>query len=367
MMLVVIVVLSLSSLCAAVPQDPALTHFYVTNVGRTYVFDQLQGNGPITDSSGDQLNPPLTLEFNRTYTFQVDTSSAHAFAIHREAGVTSAAARYNVGVTGQRAFDNATLTWVVSESDLNLFYQCEVHATQFGPIRIGAGPVVPASTRTKNLITAHAVLMTVAFAVLLPLGALTSSFLPAKAVTWWLPLHISLMVAGAISLIGGLGCIVAAAYPNFNVRAHQVIGVILIGLVGTQMILGLLSEWLWRYRFRKQGVMPLPGPLPEKTHWWLGRTIIVVSVAQVFLGLDEAQEVFLFGNWVYGVYAAWYGLLVIVSLSAFIYLRSELAEKRRASKKNSSGRYNPAPSEEPTQLDEVNTAQNDQAAGIIEL
>lgn len=281
-----------------------------------------------------------------TYTFRVDTSAFHEFSIHLSPGVLATSDRLvSPSLTGQGANLNASLIWTIdATANVSIYYyQCERHATQFNSITLDSGASIPPSNPRSNsaLLTAHIVLMTIAFAVLLPLGALTSSFLPYKAVLWWFPLHATLAVAALCCMFAGFGCILAyVSYEGSHftlggifgptLKAHQVFGMVVISLVVCQACLGILSDTLWRYRFRKTGAMPLPGWFPEKTHWWLGRTIVLVSVIQIFLGLAEAQPELLFGDWVFGVYAAWYGILVGVLALLLYKLRVDIKKARAA-------------------------------------
>jgi hypothetical protein len=62
-----------------------------------------------------------------------------------------------------------------------------------------------------------------------------------------------------------------------------------------------LADTLWRYQFRKTGAMPLPGPFPEKTHWWLGRSLLLLSVVQV-KKREKKEELFFFEIFFTGVF-----------------------------------------------------------------
>jgi hypothetical protein len=81
-------------------------------------------------------------------------------------------------------------------------------------------------------------------------------------------------------------------------------------------------------KFWRSGSMPLPGPFPEKSHWWLGRFLVVASVVQIFLGLVEGEAVLGFGVWVYGIFAAWYGLLVCVFAAGVALMQRQLKQKQ---------------------------------------
>ncbi len=172
-----------------------------------------------------------------------------------------------------------------------------------------------ATTGTAGYLTAHAVLMSLSFCLLIPLGVMTSSFLPHQLVISWLPIHVALQVAATCCVIAGFGVILYFVSANggghfqnatstSTQHTHSILGIIVLSLVVLQVGLGVFSDAWWRFRFWRNGTIPLPGP-PEKTHWWLGRFLVVASIVQVFLGLVEGQAIVGYGDWVYGLYAAW--------------------------------------------------------------
>lgn len=72
----------------------------------------------------------------------------------------------------------------------------------------------------------------------------------------------------------------------------------------------------------------------EYLHHWLGRGIVLLGCVNVFLGIAELQTKLLFGNWVFGILTAWYGLLLLVLLVlVFVYrgvfFKSHQAKKTR--------------------------------------
>jgi hypothetical protein len=203
------------------------------------------------------------------------------------------------------------------DSPALLFYQCEAHSVMSGIINVfGGTPVTTEASDTAMFVTAHAALMTIAFSLLIPLGVMTSAFLPHQLVTAWLPIHISIQVLAASCMFAGFGVILYVlsdtGIGHFNHATisvtnycHSIFGMIIISLVVLQIGLGALSDAWWRIQFWRKGSIPLPGPFPEKVHWWLGRSLVLLSVIQVFLGLVEGQNILFYGSWVYGLYAAW--------------------------------------------------------------
>ncbi len=104
------------------------------------------------------------------------------------------------------------------------------------------------------------------------------------------------MIIYAVS--SGNGGHFVSSTTTHTMATHSVFGMIIISLIVVQMGLGLWSDIWWRLRFWKTGAIPLPAPFPEKTHWWLGRFLVVASIVQIFLGLVEGQTALRYGAWV---------------------------------------------------------------------
>jgi hypothetical protein len=81
---------------------------------------------------------------------------------------------------------NAELVlFVGSETPSMLYYQCEAHVAMGGRILVFGTNSSNSSTFSSSPnagVIAHAVLMSVAFCLLIPLGVITSSFLPYKVI-----------------------------------------------------------------------------------------------------------------------------------------------------------------------------------------
>lgn len=172
------------------------------------------------------------------------------------------------------------------------------------------------TSNPSSMLIAHAVLMSVGVAVFMLCGVLVATFL-SRGVSNWVPLHIILQVLSVVLVIVGFSLVVAfvserspwGAHFDLNPYtagptkgAHQFIGLFLFIAIMLQALLGLVT------------VLVGQGKLPDKVHWWFGRFVILLSIAQVFLGIAE----FSLPVWVYGVYAAYYGLVLILAIVLFI-------------------------------------------------
>lgn len=291
-----------------------------------FVVDGIDWNPTINATEGELLTFGVTLP-----------AGIHNFAIHVSAGSTNVQDRWNGNFTNQ-GLNSGNLSFTIDAAALAagvLYYQCEFHSFMWGTIVARANVVTapPAVPPSQDALIAHIALMAVASAVVIPAGVLTSSFMPYQFTVVWLPLHVGLQVVGVSLTLAGFACVLyyksitgSAHFTN----AHHIIGIIIISALLVQIILGVSSDVLWRWRFKKTGVMPLPGVFPERTHWWVGRGIVVLLIVQVFLGVWQALPMFNTGAWVYGVFGAWYGLLIPLSAVLLFLVRAQVRKAKEA-------------------------------------
>jgi hypothetical protein len=306
---------------------------------------------------GVDWNPRINATEGDVVTFGVTVPAGiHNFAIHVVAASQSVADRYLGNFTNQ-GLNSGNLSLVIDAQAMAagvLYYQCEFHAFMWGTIVMRAGVSIPPASvpPPQSSLVAHIVLMALASALIIPAGVLTSSFMPYQFTVVWLPLHVALQVLGVCMTLAGFACVlhyISVAGTGHFSNAHHIIGIIIISALVLQVILGVTSDMLWRLKFRNTGVMPLPGVFPERTHWWVGRSIVVLQIVQVFLGVWQAQRIFLYGAWVYGVFAAWYGLLVPLSLILLLLVRAQVRKAKEG--KNARDRLASRPNEVPLVLD----------------
>lgn len=123
---------------------------------------------------------------------------------------------------------------------------------------------------------AHAVLMTLAFALLFPCFALTLHLFPSYTVA----IHGSLQLFTLAIAIAGMGVgIFMAKDLQLLSHYHPVIGIVVVaGLTMFQPVMG----WLQHRHFRKLGGK---GPFTS-LHRWFGRIMIIIGVINVGLGFQ---------------------------------------------------------------------------------
>ncbi|TPX37470.1 hypothetical protein SmJEL517_g00565 [Synchytrium microbalum] len=128
----------------------------------------------------------------------------------------------------------------------------------------------------------HGILMFVAWAVSPFAGIFIARFLKDVLGVWWYRLHVWLMfgVTGGITLVSVILVFLVVSPPHFKMEEpHQALGLFLALYCLLQIGLGFLSNALW--------TPDRPGiPIfPDKLHWWVGRTALLVGVIEIYLGL----------------------------------------------------------------------------------
>lgn len=124
-------------------------------------------------------------------------------------------------------------------------------------------------------VTAHAVLMIIAFVILYPFSALIIYFFPSLGI---MTTHAPLQIFNTCLVIAGMALGISIARDSGALNAyHPIIGLVVIScLLAFQPALGYLQH---RY-FRKTGSKSLFAYI----HRWLGRTLIVLGIINVGLG-----------------------------------------------------------------------------------
>jgi uncharacterized iron-regulated membrane protein len=110
--------------------------------------------------------------------------------------------------------------------------------------------------------------------VLLLLAIVISTAMRKK--TWWLKVHRSLGILGAIfailGLLSGLYMVSNWGTPHFRVP-HAILGIVTIILVAVQPVLGFLQP-------KSSKIRPI--------HRWLGRTVVLLMFITILAGLSQA-------------------------------------------------------------------------------
>lgn len=137
--------------------------------------------------------------------------------------------------------------------------------------------------------------MVFAFGFCMALGSFIAFTVPKNQV-WWFPAHwIIQAFAGLLMMIAFFVIIAyyqntAAVHFRTNSRtmgAHAILGIITICFVIMQIVLGIVADRVWHSEHKKTGAFPEPKAFPDMLHWWLGRSILVLAIIVVFLGITE--------------------------------------------------------------------------------
>lgn len=154
---------------------------------------------------------------------------------------------------------------------------------------------------TEHVIEAHGIIMSLAFLIFFPLGALTIRLSHFRGRSIWI--HGPLQISAYIVALAGFGMGVWIAYTTNQLREHHsIIGIILIALLLIQPILSLTHHRIYR-RDKKRTKWAV-------SHVWLGRSLLTLGVINGGLGIQLSENTR--GSMVaYGVVAAVVFLLYV--------------------------------------------------------
>ncbi|KAJ3387339.1 hypothetical protein HDU84_000912 [Entophlyctis sp. JEL0112] len=156
--------------------------------------------------------------------------------------------------------------------------------SQLGATTTGAAGAASA----VDLVLLHAALMAVAWGVF-PFAAIFVARHCKDALGhWWFVTHKYLFLVGVGgAMVAGLVCVELSlddGEARFSSSSHAVLGaVIAFALYPAQVALGFVSDRL--FRADRAAV-----PWWDKLHWWMGRVIVIVALAEIQLGFNLYQD-----------------------------------------------------------------------------
>lgn len=191
--------------------------------------------------------------------------------------------------------------------------------------RATTGTTLLASLAPETLILVHAVLMLLAFPVVLLAGMYVARFATHKDS----PVHWVLQTVGTLLSLAGFAVIVAHVHlyhgadahfapgSGTSFGAHPILGLICMVAMAINVVLGVVAQCR-RSKWR-------PSCFPVRTHHWLGRAVLLAACVNVFLGMWHAQ------TWmVYELQAgAWAGYSFYLACAVALFI---LLECRRSAK-----------------------------------
>ncbi|KAI5822612.1 hypothetical protein K523DRAFT_256669 [Schizophyllum commune Tattone D] len=188
---------------------------------------------------------------------------------------------------------------------------------------------------TSRLLALHGALMTLAFGILFPMGALVAR-LTRTSTRSWIVAHKALqMYAGAPAVVLGL----TAAIGGVGGRgarhihdSHQVVGVLLVTLYVVQVGLGV-------YIHGRPKVVA--HPVRNIAHVALGLGVVGLGLAQVRSGLhewDSHMPSMMVSDWAYPMHGAWVALCVLLYVVGFCLLPRQFAQERASKSEGAMGK-----------------------------
>jgi hypothetical protein len=187
----------------------------------------------------------------------------------------------------------------------------------------GSTTAIIKSTRSQyqTVLVAHGVLFFIAW-FLAPLAAVfVARYLKEKIGIWWYRLHWGMMtfITGGLTSIGVLIVVLYKPTAHFD-DPHSIIGLFMLIATWAQIALGFIINDLWT---------PTRTSIPwwDKMHWWFGRTVIIIGIANIFLGFNAYHELS-FPIALNGMYIG-FGVLVGLGVLLLVYGEVALGQTRK--------------------------------------
>ncbi|KAL2913507.1 hypothetical protein HK105_206967 [Polyrhizophydium stewartii] len=97
---------------------------------------------------------------------------------------------------------------------------------------------------------------------------------------WWFRLHVFFLLVGTgfLTIAGIIYISLYKTPPHFN-TLHEIIGLVVGIAMVLQIILGVVSDRLFDPKRTST-------PIQDILHWWIGRIVVVLAIANLFLGLN---------------------------------------------------------------------------------
>ncbi|KAL2913503.1 hypothetical protein HK105_206963 [Polyrhizophydium stewartii] len=134
------------------------------------------------------------------------------------------------------------------------------------------------------LIKLHGIAMVIAWAVAPFVGIFIARFLKDVLGVWWYRLHLGIMFVFCFLVTIASSLLVFLYKPPPHLSSiHHILGTLVCVLVLIQVVLGFVANALFS---------PMRDSVPwwDQAHWWLGRTVSIAGIVNLFLGLQLFQD-----------------------------------------------------------------------------
>ena len=148
------------------------------------------------------------------------------------------------------------------------------------PASSSSGGPVSSSSKLNTILIVHGTLAGLAFLLFLPLGALAWHLIPSTPGLVWVHAGVQMFAYSLVLVVLGTGVWQAKTLKLFTAfNGHPIIGLIIIGLLTLQPVLGLNHH----ARYSKGGGNRTSSW--ARTHVWLGRLLLILGAVNGGLGL----------------------------------------------------------------------------------
>ncbi|KAJ3258966.1 hypothetical protein HK103_003107 [Boothiomyces macroporosus] len=183
----------------------------------------------------------------------------------------------------------------------------------------GSNTVKPILTPSSNfslqsVIITHGVLMFIAWAVSPFIGIYIARYLKSALGHTWYILHVFFMavLTGVATLVSFILIFLYSADRFSNIdaigNAHEKIGLVVVVAVVIQIILGYISNA--KFDPDRPAI-----PWWDQAHWWLGRSLFLLGLVNVYLGIAYYSRNYDLAGWVLPVF--W--IVIAVGIAGMIY------------------------------------------------
>ncbi|KAJ3319607.1 hypothetical protein HDV06_006169 [Boothiomyces sp. JEL0866] len=161
----------------------------------------------------------------------------------------------------------------------------------------------------QQIVAMHGVLMFIAWAVSPFIGIYIARYTKDLLGHNWYRLHVFFMgVACGLATIVSFFLIVLYIHPPHFNKLHHILGLIIFLAVILQIILGYISNAKWS---------PDRTSIPwwDKAHWWFGRSLFLLGLVNVYLGISLYNDNFGIASWVSPVFWA----MVVIGIVGLVF------------------------------------------------